>query len=511
MFNKKILCLGANNKDTDDKTTILADTNQTTNHGLVLDENFNPELPGYYHTSIVDISFGGIIKLAKQFDTILSLDQTADQWPHEKPILSTFKLMAELEKLGYDTVYQSRPDTEKYKTFHKLLEENKSFCIYPWIEKIEGDEGYLTPCARSSKKITTNHELKDWRTDQNYQKIRQSMLKGELLPDTCSYCYDYENKGIESYRIYETKEWTNKLKINSIEDLEKIDRPYYYEVRLNNKCNVQCRSCRPEHSHLIEKEYKKFNIIYPPGLIGRQDITYSSTDIIDINTLDTNSRVYLTGGEPTIISEVYRFMEKCITANKTDFHFTLGTNGQKISDKFIELADHFSDMNFSFSLDCYGKINDYWRWGSNWDTVIKNAHLLESKGHSISINTVPGIYSVTNLHLLFEFLDREFPMISVYIQLNSIGIQSAYNHPNYKLVLESMEKCKKTNVYYADGKSCKTGIDSLFDYYSTGPECNWDDLKKFFDYNDQLDRARNVKLADYIPELEACRNLIPKY
>lgn len=77
--------------------------------------------------------------------------------------------------------------------------------------------------------------------------------------------------------------------------------------------------------------------------------------------------------------------------------------------------------------------------------------------------------------------------------------------------MESLEKCKNTNLYYGDGKSCKTGIDSMYDHYSSNPECNWADLQGFFDYNDQLDRARNVKLVDYIPELEACRNLIPKY
>jgi hypothetical protein len=35
-------------------------------------------------------------------------------------------------------------------------------------------------------------------------------------------------------------------------------------------------------------------------------------------------------------------------------------------------------------------------------------------------------------------------------------------------------------------------------------------LKKFFDYNDLLDQSRNVKLIDYIPELESCRSYITK-
>jgi hypothetical protein len=140
--------------------------------------------------------------------------------------------------------------------------------------------------------------------------------------------------------------------------------------------------------------------------------------------------------------------------------------------------------------------------------VIENAHILKDQGHTISINCVPGIYNVTNLHLLYEFLDQEFPHAGIYLQINHVGMQSAYNHPNSKLVVESMTRCQQTKTYYIDGKSNRTSIDSLLNYYSTDPECNLQDLRAFFDYNDQLDRARNVRLRDYIPELEACRKLI---
>jgi hypothetical protein len=89
-----------------------------------------------------------------------------------------------------------------------------------------------------------------------------------------------------------------------------------------------------------------------------------------------------------------------------------------------------------------------------------------------------------------------------------MGFQSAYNHPNHDLVVESMAKCKQTRMYYTDGKSNKTAIDSLYDYYSKRPACDLVELKNFFLYNDQLDHARNSRLGDYIPELEECRKYI---
>lgn len=503
MPDKKVLCLGNNGENTDVEVSKLANDANTVNHGLILDADFIPTAPGYYHTSILDINLGGILQLAKQFDLIIFLDQSVGEWTHWKPLLSSYKLMVQLDLLGYNTVYKDNANVQKYKVFDKFLAENKSFCIYPWINMVE-ELGQLNVCTRSVKKVTTIKDLTNWQTDPDYQIIRQSMLKGERLPEHCTVCYDYEAKGIESYRQFETKEWVAKLDINTIDDLNNIEHPYYYEVRLSNKCNLMCRSCKPEHSHLIDEEYKKFNIVYPFA----QSFKYSSTDHIDINTLNKDTRVYLTGGEPTIMSEVLDFMKRCIQAGRTNFDFTLGTNGQKLSPKFLELSSHFTNLNFSFSLDGYGRINDYWRWGSDWDTVIKNAHLLESRGHQIAINNVPGIYNVTNLHLLFEFLDREFPHCGSYLQINHVGFQSAYNHPNAQLVVESMEKCKQTKTYYGDGKSTRTAIDSLYDYYSNNPVCNLTQLKEFFEYNDKLDQARNVRLADYIPELDACRSYL---
>jgi sulfatase maturation enzyme AslB (radical SAM superfamily) len=218
--------------------------------------------------------------------------------------------------------------------------------------------------------------------------------------------------------------------------------------------------------------------------------------------------VYFQGGEPTIMPEVIDFLKQCIKKNKTDFNLTMCTNGVKLTSKFLDVLKHFSKVSFSFSIDGFGKVNDYWRSGSHWDKVISNAHYLESLGYKININTVPGIYNVTNLHLLFEFLDREFPFTTMYLQLNYNKWQSAFNHPNVAMVIDSLEKCMNTSMYRSNGKSCKSSIDGLHKYYTTNPVFDANDLRAFFDYNDQLDRARGVKLGDYIPELEACRKYI---
>ena len=504
--SKTILFLGNNDASTDQQVSKLALQNDSTNHGLITDPEFTPISSGYYHTTVVDVAPGLLLLLSQRFDTIVMLDQPQAAWSHWKCLSATFKLMLQLEKSGKQTVFRDNHNSKKILYWIDLVyNKNKSFCIYPWIN-FNNDGKELKLCARDRSSVTTVEQLQNWATDPNYTAIRNKMLAGTQLHDHCQVCYQYEDLGIESYRQFDTIDWVSQLNLESLDDLDKITRPYYYEMSLGNHCNIKCRGCQPAYSKPIGDEFKKFNIT-PPGMMLLEPST-PTIDQIDIDNLDKKSQVYFQGGEPTIMPEVLEFMERCIEKNKTDFNFSVCTNGVKLSDKFLKLIAHFSNVNFSFSLDGFSRINDYWRSGSQWDRVISNAHFLQSQGHSISINTVPGIYNVTNLHLLFEFLDREFPFSAVYLQINHIEWQSAFNHPTPELVVESMKKCMATSTYHSNGKSCKTAIDSIYQHYSTNPVCNIDNLRKFFNYNDQLDQARGVRLADYIPELEAVRSLL---
>jgi pyruvate-formate lyase-activating enzyme len=503
----QVLFLGNNDDSTDRIVTILAKKRKTTNHGLISESEFEPSLSGFYHTTIVDVPFGNLIVLAQKFDLIVMLDQPQAQWSHWKCLQATFKLMVKLEELDKPTVFRDNKNTEKILYWSNLVyNENKSFCIYPWVNFCDTDKNKLKLCSRDKDTVTTIDKLQDWATDPDYTQIRNKMLQGKKLPNHCKVCYEYEDRGIESYRQFETMDWVVQLNLETVEDLKKIKRPHFYEVHTGNHCNIKCRGCQPNASAPIGIEFKKFNII-PPGPISWTPQA-SSIDRIDIDNLDKKTSVYFQGGEPTIMPEVLDFMKRCIAKNRTDFNLTMCTNGVKISQEFLETVSHFPNTNFSFSIDGFEKINDYWRSGSSWDRVIANAHMMQSQGHSISINTVPGIYNVTNLHLLFEFLDREFPFTAIYLQINYLAWQSAFNHPLRDLVVESMLKCMQTSVYHSNGKSCKSGIDSIYNHYNNNPVCNLKDLKDFFAYNDQLDHARGTKLVDFIPELEAARSYI---
>ena len=263
MSNNIILCLGSNNINTDIRVSNLATNDKTINHGLLNADNSSILEPGYYHTSVVDLSVGSMIKLAEKFNKIILLDQPIEEWEHPTVLETTYKTIVELDQLGYPVEYKNNENIKKLDYWHNLVQENKSFCIHPWTLQIE-ENGQVVLCPRSSVKISYKKLSDiDWYTDPGYKKVRQAMLEGKQLHDHCKVCYDYEAKGIESYRQFETEEWAGRLGLGSVNDLDNIEKPYFFDVRLSNKCNLMCRSCNPDYSNLIEKELKEFKIMHP--------------------------------------------------------------------------------------------------------------------------------------------------------------------------------------------------------------------------------------------------------
>ena len=502
--DRKVLCLGNETTDTDLLTTHLASLVKSQNHGIITDQEFVPNHAGYYHTSVLDLNEGHIRNISKHFDLVIWLDQPQSSYPHHKTFLRVFRLIKHLDQIGVQVEYLANANAQRINYWWNFLRINPSFCHHPFTSLIPDQGDKVNICSKTKIPIKRVHEITDWRTDPDYRKLRDRMLTGKKLPMHCLDCYDKENKAIESTRQFETLEWAVRLELENEQGFDQLTDPIFYEIRPGNKCNLMCRMCDDARSHLIEQE----NID-----LGKPMKSYRFRDLpFDKIKLETLERVYVGGGEPTIMSEFTDFLQKCILSGKTDFELCIGTNGMKFSNKLIDLLSHFNDVVLSISFDGYGRLNDYIRWKSDFDTIHRNALMMKNLGHKISLQTVPSMYNLTRLHELFEFYDKVFPDSSCLVQAAYVddtpGV-TPYYHPRPELVVASLERCFKTNTYLANGRSCKGYVDGLHAFYSN-PEYQIDlmILKQFFNFNDQLDRARGSCLVDYIPELEHARGLI---
>lgn len=501
MFDKKILVLGNETRDTDDRVQKLADKDGTINHGLITTPSVRPVDAGYYHTTVVDINEGQIKNLTPNFDKIIWLDQPQNSYPHFRTFVRTFRLLKSLE----DQILVEYPDTrdaQRAKFWWDFLRTNPSFCFQPFLALVP-DTDKTNICPKNKIPIKSPSEIIDWRTDQDYRVLRDKMLQGKKLPLYCNDCYDKESRNIESARQFETFEWAMRMNFDHPDDFNDVPDPVFYEIRPSNKCNIMCRMCDDARSHLIEKERKT---------LGLSLLPYRFKDLpFDQIKLDNLQRIYIGGGEPTIMPEFYIFLQNCINRKITDFEMCIGTNGMKFSNKLLDLLGHFNNVLLSFSFDGYGIVNDYIRWKSDFSTIRQNAQLIKSLGHKIGLQTVPSMYNVTRIHEIFEFYDQEFPDSSCLVQAagGHGGVLLPWNHPCSELVVKSMERCRETNQYLMSGRSLKSYVDQLYDHYSDpNYRCDLVKLKKFFEFNDMMDSSRGSRLGDYIPELESSRSLI---
>jgi hypothetical protein len=499
----KILCLGNNTEDTDLQTRALSTQAQMPCHGLLSElaqpfSNLDYSQPGYYHSSVVDIQRGNLKELMNQFDLVIMLDQPIKNWNHPNEFYNTLLLM---QATTSTVKFLNEKETIPGKIFSGLIKTNKSFCIFPFIE-LYTTYDYTQLCCRSSKPVTKVNELTDFNTDPAYQRIRESMIKGEMLPDYCQDCYDRENKGIVSARQSETTEWVYRLGIENIDSLKNIKKPAFYDLRPSNKCNLLCRSCNADDSHLIEKEYKKLKIT-PISL--NHKFNKHQTDRFDLVEFDNLHKLSVAGGEPTIMPEFFKFLEKCIAIGNTDFEINVTTNGTNLSERLKKLVKQFRDFSWVFSIDGYKELNYYSRYPSNWNNIVDNWRYHLNQKNAVTVNTTISIYNINTLDQLFSWMDQEFPntLISCMV-VNSPVYLDPLLFPDRDSVLQSLERVMQTNCY-KNATILETTINSLYQRFQDRVEINDPLLKEFFKFNDLLDQNRNIHLKDYVPVLEKYR------
>jgi len=515
MIYQKILCIGDNSSKeawAHHLTKSLAENNKSIFRGEIPNENYIPKQNGYFHTGIFLLNEKNILELSKKFDKIIILDQPIEKFSHPHIFTSTWKLIKYLETNNVKVDILNKENMAFLDYWHKILTTNKSFCLYPWVKNVVYDQHY-TLCTQSRTPVTKEDEMQDWRTDKNFVKIRKKMLEGEPITPNCNSCYKQEKLGKNiSIRMHETLEWAAICNLKHINDLKKIESASYYEIRFSNKCNIKCRTCNGHFSHLIEKESKKItDPIFQSLVDPKQFDSMGGKEIIDYKNL---KRVYFGGGEPTVMPQFYDFLQTCIKNSNTNFEIRIGTNAVKISNKLFDLFKNFSQLTCSVSMDGTPKIDEYIRWGTDSAQKVKNIKKLKAQGNSIAINFVCSIYNVFALGEILEYFESEFPYAPVHFNTGGYkgDIISPFIFPNCDLVLRSLERAKKTKIYYDNEQRTKHVIDSLERHYSADNiQVEYERLSKFFYYNDTLDRVRGSKLEDYIPELAECRIHLQKH
>ena len=333
----------------------------------------------------------------------------------------------------------------------------------------------------------------DFQTDPDFQDIREKILRGEKVPH-CADCYKFDDGGVRSSRIFETQRWMETLGIDSYEQIE--TKAIFFDLRNDNQCNLACRMCGPQCSTQLEKEYKE---------IGWASVeTYKDFGFNNVVALDDIKRMYVAGGEPSIMFEFRKFLRRAVEEGKTDFDLRLSTNGTNLNKEYYELLKNFKKLHVTFSLDGYGDVNKYIRWPCDWNTLISNIKKMYELTQDISFNTTISIWNISQLSNMIIELEKEFEFVP--IMLNRVTYPRSMEFttfPDKDVALADLEKIKETRSY----KNMLEIQERVHFYISemANSKLDIEALREFFEYNDALDKSRGIQLANFIPELEHCR------
>lgn len=496
--NKIIVCLGNGKSDADKKAELVALEYNIKYNGLL---DISSIKPGCYHTSVYDISLSELSDIMSNIKELIVLNQEKELYKSDDDYYSTIQLAKRFE----NKILVTFKNVDMRKTIDDDLEKNKSFCILPWIHHFEVD-GHLRPCCFANHNANLGKAGRFVFNNEKRKYLKELMLNQKSIEGYCKNCIDLEKKGHSSPRKEYTRTWFKKLNLNSISDIINADIPILsYDIRRSNLCNLMCRTCNPDASNLIAQEDQILKIHWTGGETLSE--TVGLDYILNENTFEA---IYFAGGEPTFDPKIEEFLKNLINLNRTDKEITFNTNAFVLTKKFKNIIRNFSNLRFIVSIDGFEQHNDYIRWGSKWESIIENLDYLLKNNFFVSINIVVSIYSIMGLPSLLKFLENSKYKLNFNLSfLIEPRYQSPYLIPNKKLVLKLLKEITTLNIY-KNNIIIYDKINELLDYYTNRHNIDYDLLEEFFNFNDTLDKSRNTKLADYIPELEECRNYLTK-
>ena len=355
--------------------------------------------------------------------------------------------------------------------------KDNSFCFYPFYamvfklwKKNSNELRAVAPCCmmHDTKDITeeeynsvlTPEELKglspyDIFHHEKFEELRKNLLNNKRDP-RCSTCWNQEDQGIKSHRLYTRWDFPEEFKT----DLKEID------VSLSNKCNLACRMCNTGSSHQIVEDVDKLRKINK-----LEKFQQASNKSLMSNNLprDVNENHLIrwihkntdkikifkaSGGEPLYDNNILNILKKfVIDGNSKDVELALHTNGMLITDDIITLMNEFKIQRPSISIDGVDSTYDYIRHKSNFVTLEKTLkHWLKHSTNVYSLN-VNLVLSALNLGNVVDFLEWTSLMFYNKIRCN-IFISEVRPHGRgsdiVNLPITYLETVRKNIIEYKD-------------------------------------------------------------
>jgi len=433
-----------------------------------------------------------------------------------------------------------------------------SFCIYPWIHMQLKPNGQAKPCCRfdhmnaayrdekgnptMSQYNVKEKSFKEIMESDFWNELRTDMLKGNTIPG-CYKC-DREDAGDKfSMRFNANNAWNEQNEFRPIDVNQELSFKYL-ELTTGRYCNLACRMCSSDLSTtwdaddkvLAEKYEDRFDFSKRPQILN---LNFTADDFKETQLIK------MTGGEPMIVPTFIPFIDKVIESGYTDnIMLQIYTNCSWVPKaEIIDRLKKFGLVQIYLSVDGLDEVNDYIRYPSKWSTVEESAKkwLSIAKDHSnfdIVFSPTISLYNILQLpkmwnwweNLQEEIYGEKFivdnNLYSKYTRKNKHGTDVSYIYeiarfsptmlqtpsylsstmlPQKEKVIEQLDEIIKKHskrVENLDEYEIFVRFRYMIKHIISSFNKNTNtSLQDFVEYSADLDKLRNQKLQDSLPEL----------
>jgi organic radical activating enzyme len=392
--------------------------------------------------------------------------------------------------------------------------DNKVFCISPWIHIHTWPNEKVYPCCLTPMDQTVGdlsvQTLEEVWNDAPMRELRTNMLSGKQS-SSCQRCYEFEDSGQRSMRLTLNSKFKHHLceieKTKSDGTYEKLNL-VYWDFRFSNICNFKCRMCGPQLSTGWYDETKKIYGRLPNDVPKETDPDELWNQVEPL--FNTVEEIYFAGGEPLIMEEHYRILNRLDELKKYDVAIRYNSNCSQLRYKSLDVLDlwpKFKTVEMYASLDGSWARGEFIRKGQNWNKFLENRKQMKLRAPNINFS-INYTLTLLNCFHAMEF-HKEMYETGVIDNINNFRLNFAFE-PKYLCVrvlpCEYKEKLKTQVENYINEFLIPNNAHAVADNFRSLISFMFvEDQSKLlteFDYNmTRLDNLRNEDWRTVFPEI----------
>jgi sulfatase maturation enzyme AslB (radical SAM superfamily) len=326
------------------------------------------------------------------------------------------------------------------------------FCNSPWYELHiywNGDFGFC--CQQSSPPYdrTQSHpynisrmSIQDWYNSKTMQESRLRMF-GDDKWSNCSSCWAEEESGDTSRRHRANQKsviFRNQFNqsLTQSPNFPAFEHSYYNQgdtdllpvdlhIDLGNYCNLACKMCYAGASSTIATQEKKWGILDNEQYLKNdwtRDQKVWDKFLVDMETLPLKN-VHFMGGETIMQPKFREFVDRMLTAGRTDLNISFVTNGTSFDAELVTKLTKFNRLGIEVSIETVTETNQYARQGTNTDTVLENIDQYLNYAETITLRPAISALTIRDFHTLLVYCLEKKLLMKASLVTNPVFLKTS--------------------------------------------------------------------------------------